>query len=122
MRVLITGVGGFVGLTLSAEAVLRGVAVRGATRSRNDLPADGSNIVVPRLDGSTDLRDALSGFSALVHLAARVHLMKETTADLLTEFRKVNVQGTLNLARQAAEAGVRRFVCVSSIKVKGEAT
>jgi nucleoside-diphosphate-sugar epimerase len=122
MRVLITGVSGFVGRTLSAEAVLRGVAVRGATRTRNDLPADGSNIVVPRLDGDTDWRDALSGCSALVHLAARVHVMKETTADLLTEFRKVNVQGTLNLARQAAEAGVRRFVYVSSIKVNGEAT
>jgi UDP-glucose 4-epimerase len=59
---------------------------------------------------------------AVVHLAARVHVMQETTADPLAEFRRVNVQGTMNLARQAASAGVRRFVFVSSIKVNGEAT
>ena len=122
MRVLITGASGFVGRALSAEAVSRGVAVLGATRTRHDLPADASNIVVPRVDGSTDWRDALPGCSALVHLAARVHVMQETTADPLTEFRRVNVQGTLNLARQAAAAGARRFVFVSSIKVNGEAT
>lgn len=122
MRVLITGASGFVGRTLSVEAVSRGVAVLGATRTRHDLSADASNIVVPRVDGSTDWRDALRGCSALVHLAARVHVMQETTADPLTEFRRVNVQGTLNLARQAAAAGARRFVFISSIKVNGEAT
>jgi nucleoside-diphosphate-sugar epimerase len=120
--VLITGASGFVGRTLSGEAVSRGLAVLGATRTQHDLPADASNIVVPSVDGSTDWRDALPGCSALVHLAARVHVMQETTADSLTEFRKVNVQGTLNLARQAAAAGVRRFVFASSIKVNGEAT
>jgi UDP-glucose 4-epimerase len=57
-----------------------------------------------------------------MHCAARVHVMAESVADPLAEFRRVNVQGTLNLARQAAAAGVRRFVFVSSIKVNGEAT
>jgi UDP-glucose 4-epimerase len=74
------------------------------------------------LEPSTDWTVALEGVSAAIHCAARVHVMQETTADPLTEFRRVNVQGTLNLARQAAAAGVRRFVFVRSIKVNGEST
>jgi UDP-glucose 4-epimerase len=58
----------------------------------------------------------------VVHTAARVHVVQEAAADPLEDFRRVNAQGTLNLARQAAAAGVRRFVFVSSIKVNGEAT
>ncbi len=64
----------------------------------------------------------LSRVDAIVHLAARVHVMNDTASDPLTEFRRVNVDGTLNLARQAAAAGVRRFVFVSSVKVNGEET
>jgi UDP-glucose 4-epimerase len=71
---------------------------------------------------STDWSTALNGVSVVVHCAARVHVMRDTSVDPLEEFRRVNVQGTLNLARQAAAAGVRRFVFVSSIKVNGEAT
>jgi UDP-glucose 4-epimerase len=74
------------------------------------------------LEPSTDWTAALDGVSAVIHCAARVHVMADTAADPLEEFRHVNVQGTLNLARQAAAAGVRRFVFVSSIKVNGEAT
>jgi nucleoside-diphosphate-sugar epimerase len=96
--------------------------VQGATRTGCDLPKGVKNVVVASIDGSTDWHDALAGCDAVVHLAARVHVMTETTADPLNEFRRVNVQGTLNLARQAAAAGVRRFVFVSSIKVNGEAT
>ena len=65
---------------------------------------------------------ALVGITAVVHLAARVHVMRDAEADPLTAFRAVNVQGTLNLARQAAAAGVKRFVFVSSVKVNGEIT
>ena len=64
----------------------------------------------------------MHGIEAVVHLAARVHLMRDRSADPLAEFRRVNVQGTLNLAEQAAAAGVRRFVFLSSIKVNGEST
>jgi len=69
-----------------------------------------------------DWSSTLSGVSAVVHCAARVHVMSEEAADPLFEFRRVNVDGTLNLARQASEAGVRRFVFLSSIKVNGEYT
>ena len=65
---------------------------------------------------------ALQGVDAVIHLAARVHVMNDIASDPLTEFRKVNVDGTLNLARQAAQARVRRFIFISSIKVNGEAT
>jgi UDP-glucose 4-epimerase len=77
------------------------------------------NFAVGGIDGNTDWQDVLTGCEVVVHLAARVHVMQEATANPLEEFRRVNVQGTLNLARQAAAAGVRRFVFVSSIKVYG---
>lgn len=74
------------------------------------------------LEPSSDWSVALEEISTVVHCAARVHVMTDTAADPLTEFRRVNVQGTLNLARQAAAFGVQRFVFISSIKVNGEAT
>ena len=64
----------------------------------------------------------MAGVQIVIHAAARVHVMSESSADPLAEFRKVNVDGTLNLARQAVAAGVRRFIFVSSIKVNGEGT
>jgi nucleoside-diphosphate-sugar epimerase len=122
LQMLMTGASGFVGRALCAEVISRGLAVQGATRTPCDLPKGVKNVVVGSIDGSTVWRDALLGCDAVIHLAARVHVMQEATADPLAEFRRVNVQGTLNLARQAAAAGVRRFVFVSSVKVNGEAT
>ena len=74
------------------------------------------------LESDVSLQGSMQYVDVVVHAAARVHVMQETTADPLTEFRQVNVQGTLNLARQAAAAGVKRFVFISSIKVNGEST
>lgn len=65
---------------------------------------------------------ALEGKQCVVHLAARVHVMQDGATDPLSEYRKVNVEGTLELARQASAAGVQRFVFLSSIKVNGEQT
>jgi nucleoside-diphosphate-sugar epimerase len=118
----ITGVNGFVGRALCAEASAYGLTVRGVTRTNCDLPKSVGRVVVSSIDGSTDWHDALLGSDAVVHLAARVHVMSDAAPDPLTEFRRVNVQGTLNLARQAAASGVRRFVFVSSVKVNGEST
>jgi nucleoside-diphosphate-sugar epimerase len=122
MRILITGASGFVGHSLCSEAVARVFAVRGVTRASCNLLKNVEGVVVTCMDGSTVWRYALSGCDAVIHLAARVHVMQEITADPLAEFRRVNVHGTLNLARQAAAAGVRRFVFVSSVKVNGEST
>jgi len=66
--------------------------------------------------------EALSGVDVVVHMAARVHIMHDDASDPLTEFRKINVEGTLNLAKRAAVAGVKRFVFISSVKVNGEKT
>ena len=77
---------------------------------------------MPRIGARYRLAAALAGVQSIVHLAARVHVMKDRSDDPLREFREVNIQGTANFAEQAASAGVRRFVFLSSIKVNGEIT
>ena len=121
-RLLITGANGFVGRALCAEAARRNFVVHAATRSACDLPCADVCHAVGTMDGAADWASALVGVDLAVHLASRVHVMDDTAANPLDEFRRINVQGTLNLARQAAAAGVRRFVFISSVKVNGEAT
>lgn len=122
MTVLVTGSTGFVGLAVCRQMVALGRSVRGAQRQPGATPGAWETAVVAPLSSQTDWTQALSGCQAVVHTAARVHVMSETAEDPLTEFRRTNVEGTLELARQAAAAGVRRFVYISSIKVNGEAT
>ena len=124
MKVLVTGGNGFVGrATASRLQGKPGLTVVRAVRSaRATLDPLAPAVVVGDLDGQTDWSGLLSGVDAVVHTAARVHVMKDAASDPLAEFRRVNVQGTLHLARQAAQAGVRRFVFISSIKVNGEVT
>lgn len=119
---LITGAGGFVGRALCAEGVARGVRIRAARRSPREFPAGVEVVAVNDIDENTDWRSSLDGCGAVVHLAARVHVMKEGVDHPMEAFRKVNVLATLNLARQAAESGVRRFVFISSIGVNGART
>lgn len=104
---------------LLAEDDSRRMAVR---RYVQQWPDKVVQHVTGDLDPSTNWSVALEGISAAVHCAARVHVMTDAAANPLAEFRRVNVQGTLNLARQAVVAGVRRFVFISSIKVNGEST
>jgi nucleoside-diphosphate-sugar epimerase len=122
MKYLITGANGFVGKPLCAELLRQGKSVLAAVRSANSPVENVEMVTVGTIDGHTDWSDALRGVDAVIHLAARVHVMKETAADPLAEFLKVNLYGTSNLAQQAAKAGVKRFVYVSSIKVNGEQT
>lgn len=120
MKLLVTGANGFVGRALCAELIARGHAARAAVRSGN-FPIENA-VAVGSIDGQTDWSAALNGIDVVIHLAARVHVMRDTACDPLEEFRKVNLHGTENLASQAAQAGVRRLVYVSSIKVNGEQT
>ncbi|RDL44053.1 UDP-glucose 4-epimerase [Marinomonas piezotolerans] len=116
---LLTGTTGFVGSALLSELKkLSDLRVVGAVRSG----VSDDSVVVGDIDGSTDYSSALNDVNVVVHVAARAHIMRDEVADPLTEYRKVNVEGTLNLARQAADAGVKRFIYVSSIKVNGEST
>src|SRR5690606_3524075 len=77
---------------------------------------------VPSIGAATDWSEARDGVETVVHLAARVHVLREGAADPLAEFRAVNVEATANLARQAARAGVKRFIFISTIKVNGAGT
>lgn len=124
MRILLTGATGFVGRELLermvAQVDLQPVAV--VRKSSAALTNHVATFRVAGIEGDTDWRPALEGVDAVIHCAARVHVMHDTSSDPLAEFRKVNVDGTLNLARQAARAGVRRFIFISSIKVNGEGT
>jgi len=120
MRLLVTGANGFVGRAVCAAAESAGWEVVRAVRS--GVPAGKSAAVVGDIHGGTDWSAALAGVKGIIHLAARVHVLRETDADPLKAFRLVNVAGTEALARQAISAGVRRMVFVSSIKVNGEGT
>ena len=122
MRLLVTGAGGFVGRPLCRELAHRGYRVRAAMRTRGQLSADGETVTVGDVDAATKWADALKGVDTVMHLAARVHVMKDKAADPLTEYLKVNLYGTSNLAQQAASAGVKRLVYVSTVKVNGEQT
>lgn len=122
MNVLLTGATGFLGKRLTGCINHQGAhflacAVRQAGSSGCD-----HEFVIDGLHEATDWSAALAGQQIVIHTAARAHIMKDEVADPLVEYRKVNVDGTLNLARQAAEAGVGRFIFISSIKVDGEQT
>jgi nucleoside-diphosphate-sugar epimerase len=120
MNLLVTGVSGFVGRALATESIRRGLQVRGATRSFGELPSGVEACTIGAIDGETDWMHVLKDVDVVVHLAARVHLMKDAAADPLAEFRKVNLHSTEKLAREAACSGVKRLVFLSSIKVNGE--
>ncbi|MCS6763608.1 MAG: SDR family oxidoreductase [Candidatus Protistobacter heckmanni] len=113
--ILLTGADGFVGSALHHALQAQGMASVCATRQPRQ-----ACVAVGAIDGATDWAPCMNGVDRVVHLAARVHVMRDTEPDVLAAYRKVNVAGSVNLARQAAAAGVRRFVFISSIKVNGE--
>lgn len=120
MRVLVTGAAGFVGRAVCARLADAGMEVRGAVRAGAGPVVD--VVAMGDLGPDTRWERALDGVDAVVHLAARVHMMSDAASSPLDEYRRVNRDATLALARQAADAGVRRFVFASSVKVNGEGT
>lgn len=124
MKVLLTGSTGFVGQALlarlAAQPALDLVAV--SRRPAFGLPAGVAHAQVADIAADTAWQPVLQGVQVVIHAAARVHVMNDKVAGPLAEFRKVNVDGTLNLARQAVGAGVKCFIFISSIKVNGENT
>jgi nucleoside-diphosphate-sugar epimerase len=121
LRVLVTGATGFVGRAIVGK-LAASMMVRAATRGQPVTRAGVEQMTVGNLDQDADWSAAVAGVGVVVHAAARVHVMRESSADPMAEFRRVNVGGTLALARQAAAAGASRFVFISSIKVNGEQT
>lgn len=120
MRIAVTGASGFVGRAVCEHLVQARHTVRAIVReSRPEWP---EAVPVGDIDGETHWREALRDIECVVHCAARVHVMEDRSSDPLAAFRTVNVEGTKRLAQQAVEAGVRRLVFISSLKVLGEAT
>jgi len=120
-KVLVTGPNGFIGRDLCAFLEEKGYFVRGAVHGNVcDVSGVAEYVKVGDINGSTDWQRALAGVDTVIHLAARMHNINDPKADSIEAFREVNVLGTERLARMAAEAGVRRFIFISSIKVNGE--
>lgn len=123
MNVLVTGATGFVGRHLCTWLLAEGWKVRGpllVSEQPSALIAGVEPVVVEPLGTQTPWNHALTGIDTIIHLAARVHIMDDPSADPLKEFRAVNTEGTRRLAEEAVAAGVKRLVFISSIKVNGE--
>jgi len=120
--VLITGANGFIGSVLCSRLVAEKWNVSGTVRSaENYSSVQGvKSVIIGDIDTATDWNAALQGIDTVVHLAARVHVMKDSSAEPLQAYREVNVYGTERLALQAADAGVNRFIFLSTVKVNGE--
>lgn len=122
-KVLVTGGSGFVGGALLERLSHLGFElVAPSRRLLSRAPVDVVNPLLGELSADLDWSDALIGVSVVIHIAARVHVLNETAADPLAEFRKANVDGTLQLAKQSKAAGVQRFIFISSIGVNGSTT
>lgn len=118
MRTAITGASGFVGRALIGRLATAGHETMPIVRTPAGLPGE-------RAVGDLAIADwdaALAGTTAVVHLAARVHMMNDTATDPLAEFRRVNRDGALRVAEAAARQGAKRFLFVSTVKVNGEVT
>lgn len=121
MKILVTGANGFIGKALCKALVDNGDEVLGLVRS-GQLDLASVTVVHGGLESEDALRQALVGVDCVVHLAGRAHLLSDTAADPLAEFRAVNRDATLRLAELASEAQVKRFVFMSSIGVNGSHT
>ena len=118
MNILVTGATGFLGGTLIEKLLPHCISILGRTQPES------SNFVFHYgvIDNKSSYKKAFINTDVLIHCAARVHVMSDSSSNPLEKFREVNTYGTLNLAQQAADAGVKRFIFISTIKVNGEST
>lgn len=117
-KLLLTGYTGFLGKALLAS--LRKTQFHICLLGRNSI--DNLEHYYADFSSNFQCQQALKHTDTVIHCAARAHIMQDPSKDPLTTYRKINVDSTLELARQALAAGVKRFVFLSSIKVNGELT
>lgn len=125
MNVLITGATGFVGSRLVDVALDKQYKVSAVRRSEPSPIVDSEQRLqwcTGNLSSKFDWSKNLTGIDCVIHCAARVHQMQDDAQDIQAVYDETNFHGTLNLAKQAVEAGVKRFIFLSSIKVNGEKT
>lgn len=122
MKVLVTGANGFVGSSLCNELLQKGYDVTIATRSKSEGFHGFKKVRIDSIDAQTNWAVALKKVDIVIHLAARVHMMVDEPLGSLAEYRETNKHGALNLAEQAVEAGVKRFIFLSTVKVNGDFT
>lgn len=122
MKIMLTGSTGFVGSFIANKLLHSDHTLLALVRSAKGQVSIVGESHITNIDSHTDYSHVLSGVDAVVHCAACTHIMNMDVVDLLAEYRRVNVDATLNLAQQAADFGVKRFIFVSSIKVNGEST
>jgi nucleoside-diphosphate-sugar epimerase len=123
-KILVTGSSGFLGTALVEQlAGMPDIHIVAVSRRATAHPASNvTTAAIATLNTDTQWGPVLHDVDTVVHTAARVHVMHDTAADPLALYREVNTLGTLELAQQAASAGVRRFIFISTIKVNGEST
>lgn len=119
--VIVTGANGFIGTALCNRLLGENFRVHGAVRPGKVslLPEGVESAHIESIDGDTDWKNILENIHTVVHLAARVHVMKDCVSNPFDEYRKVNVMGSEHLAQTAGEFGVKRFIFMSSVKING---
>ncbi len=118
--IVVTGANGFVGRAVCNQLQSQGYFIRKVVRFSSNKTHN--EIEIGDISADTNWHGVLKGASTVIHCAARVHVMRESALDPQSEYRDVNVAGTLRLARQALEAGIKRFIFLSTIKVNGESS
>jgi nucleoside-diphosphate-sugar epimerase len=122
MRILVTGGSGFIGRAVCERMTSGEFDIIPVVRSPGKAASASNYIVVPDIRPDTAWQEHLKRVDLIIHTAARVHAVNDEATDKLGGYRHTNVAGTLNLAQQASDAGVKRFVFLSSIKVNGDTT
>ena len=119
-RILVTGATGFIGQNLVQELVNNNFEVAVTIRKKNNLfSSTVTQFIVKDIESDPDWTAVLQDIECVIHLAGRAHVLKDKNPDPLTEFRRVNTDGTINLAHQAIKLGIKRFIFISSIGVNG---